>query len=692
MSEQLGAEAEGGAPIVESVTHIKVPRPGVSLATLRTVAASLAAFRFYGDADTHAAAVPKVKMGYRADVDGLRAVAVLPVLLYHSGFSVFSGGYVGVDIFFVISGFVITSKLIEDMERGKYSIAGFYVRRIRRIIPALIATILFSYIAALLLFLPDAMEDFAKSVVATATFVSNLYFWKASGYFETAALDRPLLHTWSLAIEEQFYLVIPLALYAAFTYFRRFVWPLFLLAALASLALSIFVTDKAPTANFFLLPTRAWELLLGSLLVLAPLKTLPGKVNAELFALLGFVMIACSIAAYTDATPFPGLSALLPALGAAILIHVGRDHSTLVGRALSLRLMVGIGLISYSLYLVHWPIIVFARYVLLRNLVGWEIVAVVAISIVLAYCSWRFVETPFRYQRSFAPRWRIFSVTAAALSAIAVFGLVGASTKGFAARIPDFHPSESASAGADTWLSGRCFLENQDVAAWRGDLCVRTSGAQRTALLWGDSFAAHYVPGLLRNQERLSHNIVQYTFAGCPPILAYKSYARPGCEGFNANVFNVISRYRIDTVIISARWDQLRQRGLAGLVDTVERLKAQGLNVYVLGQTPMFAFDVAVLDYRNAGKRADGAAAWLLSFDPAANTRLRAASGSAIFVDPLPTFCRVRECDYKSKDGSLFGDYGHFSDIGSDVAVRSYFPLYRREQPREAASGLPHSR
>src|SRR5258706_5482954 len=595
MPEPLGVQAGGGAPAIESPAGPNLARPPVPLPLqFLRAAAGLALLRFQAVERASDAAAPAAKMAYRADVDGLRAVAVLPVLLYHSGFSVFSGGYVGVDIFFVISGFVITSKLIEDMESGKYSISGFYVRRIRRIIPALIVTILLTYIAALLLFLPDAMNDFSRSLVATATFVSNLYFWKASGYFETAALDRPLLHTWSLAIEEQFYLVIPIILYAAFRYFRRFAWPVFLLAALSSLFLSIFVTDKAPTANFFLLPTRAWELLLGSLLVLVPLKPIRSKLANEVLALAGLVLTFYTIATYTDATPFPGLSALVPTLGAAILIYVGRDHATLAGKALSLRPMVWIGLISYSLYLVHWPIIVFARYALLRNLAGVEILGVVAASIALAYCSWRFVETPLRRSKRSERRWPVFAVTASVLSLAALVGFAGISTNGFAARFPDFRSQQVAAAGVGVWLSGRCFLENQDADAWRGDLCIRTTGARPNTLLSGDSFAAHYIPGLIRNQDRLSHNIVQYTFAGCPPILSYKSYARPGCESFNANVFNVIAKYSIDTVVVSARWDQLRQRGLSGLKETVDRLKAKGITVYISGEAPTLEYNTAV--------------------------------------------------------------------------------------------------
>lgn len=624
-------------------------------------------------------------MKYRADVDGLRAVAVLPVLLFHSGVSLFSGGYVGVDIFFVISGFVITSKLTEDIGLGRFSVADFYVRRIRRIMPALIATIVASYIAALVLFLPNAMADFSRSVVSTALFISNMYFWKNSGYFETQALDRPLLHTWSLSVEEQFYIVIPIAMFLAVKFLKRHAWILFALAAAVSLALSIFITDKAPTANFFILPTRAWELLLGSLLVLMPLKSLENKILREGLALLAIGMIAVSIVLYTDATPFPGLTALVPTLGAALLIYLGRDHTSLVSRALAWKPMIWVGLISYSLYLVHWPIIVFARYALLRDLEGWEIAAAVVSSLLLAWFSYRFIETPFRRPAKPLSRWPLFGVTAVLLVAMAGAGYAGMKTGGFHDRYPDFRPPQAAKVSSDIWLGNKCFLQDQDASAWAGDLCVRTTGAPKNALLWGDSFAAHYMPGLLANSGSLSHNVVQYTFAGCPPILSYESFARPGCHGFNAKVFDVIDRYKIDTVVISARWDQLRQRGLGGLDETVEKLKARGITVYVLGQSPMFAFDADVLDYRKAGRVSPNEASWYLSFPREDNARLKAAAGPAIFIDPLDSFCRGDQCRYRM-DGKLqFNDYGHFSEIGSSRAVQAYFPLY----VKPAASPTP---
>lgn len=617
---------------------------------------------------------------YRADVDGLRAIAVLSVLLFHGGVAALSGGYVGVDVFFVISGFVIATKLVEEIEEGKFSIASFYVRRIRRILPALVAVILACCAAALVFFLPDALRDFSRSVVATAVFLSNMFFWKNSGYFETGALDRPLLHTWSLAIEEQFYIVIPIALFLVMVYARRWTFALFALAAAASLGLSIFLTDKAPTANFFVLPTRAWELLLGVLVALAPWAPTSSRILRELVAVVALGLIVFAVLTYTSATPFPGLAAFVPTFGTAALIYLGKNgEPSFVARALSLRPVVAIGLISYSLYLVHWPIIVFARYALLRDLQGWEIGGAVLASFVLAYLSYRFVETPFRRPRHAVSRRRLFAGTGVVLTGLCVLGLVGSWTGGAHFLHPDFvQPAEAQAAGPDLWMTQRCFLEDQDASAWAGDQCVRTHGAARNALLWGDSFAAQYIPGLLANQDKLTRNIVEYTFAGCPPILSYRSYARPGCADFNARVFDIVARYHIDTVVLSARWDEMRARGLQGLSGTIAQLRAKGLTVYVIGQSPMFAFDVNVLDYRNAGKDAAGDGEWYLSFTRAQSDAIRAASTDAHFVDPLPAFCNGNTCRYETPSGRLFADYGHFSELGSDLAVKSYFPLYQK--------------
>ncbi|HUO92682.1 MAG TPA: acyltransferase family protein [Rhizomicrobium sp.] len=627
------------------------------------------------------------RVKYRADVDGLRAVAVLSVLLFHAHLAAFTGGYVGVDVFFVISGFVITTKLVEEIDEGKFSIANFYVRRIRRILPALVAVILASTIAALVFFLPDALEDFAKSVIATATFVSNAYFWKNSGYFETAALDRPLLHTWSLAIEEQFYILIPIALYLLVTRARRWAFWVFAATALLSLALSIFATDRAPTANFFLLPTRAWELLLGVLVALSPFAPPRNVIVREIIAGASLCLIGFAVLAYNSATPFPGLSALAPTLGTAALIFLGTQGTpTFAATGLAIRPMVGIGLISYSLYLVHWPILVFARYALLRDLQGWEIAAVLGASMVLAWLSYRYVETPFRRPARPATRMKLFSATATVLVALCAIGFVGTLTKGAAFLHPAFAGEMAASKGPDLWLSNKCFLQDQKATDWAGDICVRTEGAGRNAVLWGDSFAAQYVDGLMANQKNLTRNIVQYTFAGCPPILSYRSYARPGCADFNARIFDIVKRYQADTVVMATRWDQMRERGLGGLPDTIAQLRARGLKVFVIGQSPLFAFNVQVLDFRDAGAGGNGTADWYTVIAPNQNRDIRAASTGATFIDPLPAFCRGDRCEYKTPRGLLFADYGHFSALGSDRAVKAYFPLYRRDDVRSSAN------
>jgi peptidoglycan/LPS O-acetylase OafA/YrhL len=633
-------------------------------------------------ADVRSPAVTK----YRADVDGLRAIAVLSVLLFHDGVTALSGGYVGVDVFFVISGFVITTKLVEEIDERKFSISNFYTRRIRRILPALIAVILASWAAALVFFLPDAMNDFSQSVIATATFLSNMFFWKNSGYFDPAALDRPLLHTWSLAIEEQFYIVIPVALYFVVTYARRWAFAIFALTAIASLSLSIFMTDRAPTANFFVLPTRAWELLLGVLVALAPWVPIGHRGLREAIALAAFGSIAFAVLTYTSGTPFPGIAAFVPTFGTAVLIYLGKNgQESVIASGLSLRPMVGIGLISYSLYLVHWPIIVFARYVLLRNLVGWEIGAAIALAFVLAYGSYRFIERPFRRPRRPISQKQLFTSTAAVLAGMSALGIIGVWTGGAAFLHPHFAQvaeamEKESDSGPDLWLTKRCFLEAQNPSDWAGDICVRTQGATRNALLWGDSFAAQYIPGLIENQRKLTHNIIEYTFAGCPPVLSYRSYARPTCQDFNAQVFQVAARYHVDAIVLSARWDELRDRGLAGLSDTIRRLEAKGYKVYVLGQSPMFTFDVKVLDYRRAGEVPAGDARWFLNFSRKQNEALRAASAQADFIDPLPAFCDENLCTYKDPQGLLFADYGHFTPLGSDLAVRSYFPLYRADQ------------
>lgn len=615
-------------------------------------------------------------MTYRPDIDGLRALAVLAVLAFHAGIPGFGGGFVGVDVFLVISGAIITARIRAEVEAGHFRVAGFYERRIRRILPMLAATILASALAAPVLLPAEARTDLARSLAAAAGFVSNLYFWKTSGYFDVAAQTRPLLHTWSLSLEEQFYLVVPLLLPVLLRRFPRRAVALLLLGALASFGLSLWLTARAPTTSFYLLPTRAWELLLGSLLAFAR----PGAIRApalrEALAAAGLALILVPVLAYDEATPFPGLGAVPPCLGAALVILAGASGPSRVGALLAARPCVAVGLVSYALYMVHWPLIVFTRYALLREPEGLETVALLAACGALAYAGWRWIETPFRRPAQALPRAVVFRRTGAALAGCLALGLAA----GFGA--PPAGPAGTPLAGLERegWRGGRCFLEDQDPAAWAGEACRIATGTGRTALLWGDSFAAHYVPGLARHAGDLSHDILQYTAAGCPPLLDHRSRARPTCAAFNARLPEVIRAYGVSQVILAARWDLVPPHALATLPDTLARLRAAGVAVSLIGPSPLFAFDVGLLGARGAGTRDDGSAAWFARSGHRAAETLRALAPEVGFADPEAFFCAGPLCRYRTDGSNLFVDYGHLSQAGSDRAVRAYFPLLRPQR------------
>ena len=333
---------------------------------------------------------------YRADIDGLRAIAVLSVVLFHAGVETFSGGFVGVDVFFVISGYLITTIIHREVAAGSFSITRFYERRFRRILPAAAVMILTVLVAGELFFTPAHQDSLAKSALAAALFSSNIFFFLESGYFADPAHSMPLLHTWSLAVEEQFYLVLPLAMLLIAKYgrerYRTWLW----LLSIASLAACVSLTEANASAAFYFGHTRAWELLAGGLLAVNAVPAVRDQRSRELVALAGLLLVALSVLLFSELTVFPGLAALLPVLGTVMVIHSGTHGATLVGRCLSVRPLVFIGLISYSLYLWHWPVVVFAQYYSVVSLSPAAISLVLITSFLLAVGSWRYIETPFR--------------------------------------------------------------------------------------------------------------------------------------------------------------------------------------------------------------------------------------------------------------------------------------------------------
>jgi len=367
---------------------------------------------------------------YRSEIDGLRALAVLPVILFHAGFKFFAGGFVGVDVFFVISGYLITSILIVEIEREKFSLVNFYERRARRILPALVFVIVLCLPVAWLTMTVDSFKEFSHSIVAVSLFASNILFWRESGYFEAAAEEKPLLHTWSLAVEEQYYLIFPLLLMFAWRQgFKRerLFWLIAFIAVLSLLACE-WGARNSPSANFYLAPFRGWELLAGSLAAFIVQKH--GVRSNNVAASIGLLMVLYATFFFDSFVPFPSFYTLVPVLG-VVLIVLFADTRTLVGRLLSLRLFVGIGLISYSAYLWHQPIFAFTRILSVEEPSHGLMLSLSVLTMLLAYGSWKYVETPFRFKDKIN-RKTIFTYSCVSLI---VFIVVGSSSAIFSQKL-----------------------------------------------------------------------------------------------------------------------------------------------------------------------------------------------------------------------------------------------------------------
>jgi peptidoglycan/LPS O-acetylase OafA/YrhL len=363
---------------------------------------------------------------YRAEIDGLRAVAVVPVILFHAGFSLFGGGFVGVDVFFVISGYLITSIILGEIQAGSFSVVNFYERRARRILPALFVVVLVCIPVAWTVLIPKDLRDFAQSLVAVSTFSSNILFWRQSGYFATAAELVPLLHTWSLAVEEQYYILFPLFFVLAWRFGVRVIVIILLATFVFSLGLSHWATFREPAAAFYLLPTRGWEILLGALIAFYLNRYASPHGSKHLHQLLsaaGLILIIYAAFAFNEQTPFPGLSALIPTIGTSAIILFAVE-GTVVRAILSNRALVGMGLISYSAYLWHQPLFAFTKYHSLDNPSFATMLALCLVTLPLAYLSWRFVETPFR-KGHLLSRTRLFSAATIVAASLIVLGLAG---------------------------------------------------------------------------------------------------------------------------------------------------------------------------------------------------------------------------------------------------------------------------
>jgi peptidoglycan/LPS O-acetylase OafA/YrhL len=482
-------------------------------------------------------------MKYRPEIDGLRAIAVIPVIFFHAGFEFFKGGFVGVDVFFVISGYLITSVILQEMEEKRFSLAGFYERRARRILPALFFVMLVSLLFSWMILMPPDMLDFSQSVLATTTFSSNILFWLESGYFGRAAELKPLLHTWSLAVEEQYYILFPLFLLLTWRFGKKAILIILGFVFLISLLGAHFAAYHRPEAGFYLLPTRGWEILVGAFaaFILHEKKEIEfPKVERQILSSLGLFMIAAAICLFDAQTPFPSLYALIPTVGAFLVVLFAKE-GTLVYVLLSQRALVGIGLISYSAYLWHQPILVFARHRSLTELSDLTILFLCFLSFPLAYLSWRFIEQPFR-RRERIKRQTLLLIIACASLVFIIFGGYGYMSNGIPSR---FNKTVQA-----------IFVSGPKVNYEHG---VIGNEKNIKGAVIGDSHAISLIEILDEDLRAKNLGAEIMTKAGCPPITNIYRHDmnnfKDKCHIHNSEAYDkIIKDKNIEFVVIGARF------------------------------------------------------------------------------------------------------------------------------------------
>ena len=507
---------------------------------------------------------------YRPDIDGLRAVAVIPVVLFHSkislsGVGLFPGGFVGVDIFFVISGYLISNILLHDISRDQFSILTFYERRIRRIFPALFTVLLVAAAAAFVILLPGAlgeMDYFGTHLFGATFFYSNYQFMSETGYFAAAAEDNPLLHLWSLAVEEQFYIVFPVYLYLVSRFFRDRLGLATMAVLLISLVYSIYLVRNNPADAFYSTPARAWELMLGAILAIVPRKAPMDQRLAQVLTATGLGFIIYAILFYSEQTPFPGAAALLPCAGAALILYTGQSNVTQVSRLLSTNAFRYPGLISYSLYLWHWPVLVFYKMYAITPVTPVETAMLLAGMTAAAWVSWKFIEAPFRTRHLLATQKSLFAFGGGVMLASAACGAIIGFNDGFPGRLPDQVNNIIAAKNDKPKLGSGTLI----IPAVPGQVGYETkfipigaiNSGKASFAVWGDSHAEALAPGISAAAQRAGVTGIFLYRAGCPPLLGVNWVGRvtgEGCADAASAAMSYLKAHpEIKQVFLVSRW------------------------------------------------------------------------------------------------------------------------------------------
>jgi len=505
-------------------------------------------------------------------IDGLRALAVLPVILFNYNLAHVTGGYVGIDVFFVLAGFLITGVIFSQMKEGRFSLSHFYERRARHIMPALTVTCVLSFVAAWLFYLPHDFTPFARSLEGVAWFGANVIFAR-SGYFVDPLTAAPLLHTWALAVGVQFYILFPLAVLALSRFKNRLLAVRFGFYALfvISFVLSIVLLHTQPSATFYLLPTRVWELMAGALLALHLKELRLTQSGAEMMSWLGLVILLPCFFLYNSVTPFPGLAAVPPVLATVFLVWANMSHTTTVKKIVSSKLLAGIGLVSYGLYLYHWPLLVFDRYYFDQQPTGLHAALLIALTFCIALLSYVYIESPVR-EGKILKKKSVFVVSVVVLAAIGLAGVAGVRSNGFPSRL-----SEAAlkyeHAGGGNFAPQTPVCETLTAPGVSGEQVCKFGAAPAAHpdfLVWGDSHAAALSAPVMTGA--IKHQLTGWSLAhnGCPPLvdadrMDVKDYS---CPAISEAVLDLIQRNGIRNVVLVARWDMYALGWEKGSVET----------------------------------------------------------------------------------------------------------------------------
>ncbi len=617
-------------------------------------------------------------MKFRPDIEGLRALAIMPVVVFHAWPSLLPGGFVGVDVFFVISGYLITTLLLQRLATGSYSIGAFYAARIRRIFPALFAMLALVAPACLLLLEPAALREFARLLGATGLFASNIELYRTTGYFEGAAELKPLLHTWSLAVEEQYYILFPPLLALLWRFAPRRIGVALLLVGLASLAWCLRLMPYDPEWAFFAAPARTFELMIGSGLAWWMSREPEASARpAWLDQAVGGAALAALVAALLLMRAdhaFPGPAALWPCLATATLIWVGDSRRALATRWLSVAPLRWIGAHSFSLYLWHWPVLVLTRHLVLDQPTPVQAALAVVLSVLLAWASLRWVEAPVRQSRLAQP------VMLMAGASTIVTSLATAWTLTAAADHRAAQPGRDAvlRAGASDFSADRkrCHSSGNRWLDYDARCLFGPETAGKTLAVWGDSHGVEIARAL--GDQATDRRIAELTGSSCPPALDYTPPGRPRCAEVNRGFVERLSQdASVDTVLLVARYEfYLNARGAAafeaGLASSVKRLREAGKQVLLLDPVPTYRYPVpAALALR--WRRGDEPAA---QGQMAADYRIRqaeslallqrlTADGQAERVELGPLLCGGPRCQVLEGDASLYFDDNHLSMRGA---------------------------